>query len=151
MVQGAPAPSTAEEDAQAWQAILTGRWPFQQLCSQCCIEVLAQAWETRHGAAVGLREVLRSHAFGAGVHATVVPYPTGNHVPVACPGSMVGCIWEIVTCRAPASSMLIPDFIVQPASIPLPGLLIMVFVYPVCMVLHACTCCNQVHMELPGQ
>jgi hypothetical protein len=61
------AAAAAEEDAEAWQDILSGKWPFQGLCDQLCMDVLNPEWESRHGAAVALREVLRSHAASAAV------------------------------------------------------------------------------------
>ena len=66
-----------DDDEQQWQAIVAGSWPFQRLCGQCCVDVLDPAWEVRHGAAVALREVLRSHAPSAGVHAPVAATPSG--------------------------------------------------------------------------
>eukprot|EP00727_Mastigamoeba_balamuthi_P011730 m51a1_g718 putative tata-binding protein-associated factor 172 (1668) ;mRNA; r:443039-448869 len=45
----------------------SGRWPFEALCDSLCTELLNPAWEARHGAALGLREVLRFHASGAGM------------------------------------------------------------------------------------
>eukprot|EP00873_Tetraselmis_striata_P035112 jgi/Tetstr1/455376/TSEL_042208.t1 len=49
-----------EEDLQEWREICNGRWMFQRLADHMCADV-------RHGAAVALREVLRSHAGCAGV------------------------------------------------------------------------------------
>ena len=68
----------ADQDEVQWQAIQAGAWPFEQVCGQCCADLVDPAWEIRHGAAVGLREVLRSHAFAAGVHAPVSAQPSGN-------------------------------------------------------------------------
>jgi hypothetical protein len=42
-----------------------------------CVDVLSPAWEVRHGAAVALREVLRSHAGSAGVDAAILAEPSG--------------------------------------------------------------------------
>eukprot|EP00887_Chlorella_sp_A99_P001519 scaffold8.g1519.t1 len=66
---GAAAAPVAHE--QEWQEVLAGKWPFQALCDQLCLDVLHPQWEVRHGAAVGLREVLLSQAGAAGVHAPV--------------------------------------------------------------------------------
>lgn len=56
---------------------MSGRWPFAALCDQMCVDVLSPAWEVRHGAAVALREVLRSHAGSAGVDAQILAEPSG--------------------------------------------------------------------------
>lgn len=60
-----------------WQAMLSGQWPFQDLCDQVCMDVLHPRWETRHGACLALREVLRSHAQSAAVHAAIAD-PAGG-------------------------------------------------------------------------
>lgn len=70
--------AAAEEAAAAWQGIVQGAWPFGAMCEQACLDVLAPDWETRHGAAVALREVLRSHAASAGVNMPLAPEPSGG-------------------------------------------------------------------------
>lgn len=64
------------------------RWPFAALCDQMCVDVLSPQWEVRHGAAVALREVLRSHATCAGVDAPIAGEPSGvlwcGIIPYAC-------------------------------------------------------------------
>lgn len=65
----ADAAATAAAAEQEWQDMQAGRWPFQTLCDQLCLDTLHRQWEVRHGAAVGLREVLLSQAAAAGVHA----------------------------------------------------------------------------------
>ncbi|KAL0040872.1 hypothetical protein WJX79_008076 [Trebouxia sp. C0005] len=67
----------AEEDGQEWQAVAAGQWPFQAICDQMCIDMLDPVWEVRHGAALALREVLRSQADAAGLVAPVAAHPTG--------------------------------------------------------------------------
>lgn len=60
--------SAAEAAEQEWADILEGgRWPFQSLCDQLCVDCLHPCWEVRHGAALALREVLGSSAGSAGV------------------------------------------------------------------------------------
>lgn len=72
------AAAAAEEAEAEWADILQGgRWPFQSLCDQLCVDVLHPCWEVRHGAALALREVLRSQAGAAGVHAPVAAQPGG--------------------------------------------------------------------------
>ena len=41
-------------------------WPYERLCEFLKIDLLDPQWETRHGAAMGLREVIRVHGAGAG-------------------------------------------------------------------------------------
>lgn len=41
-------------------------WPFEKLCSILALDLFDQTWEIRHGAALGLREVIRSQGSGAG-------------------------------------------------------------------------------------
>ncbi|KAI2639821.1 hypothetical protein GGS26DRAFT_587270 [Hypomontagnella submonticulosa] len=41
-------------------------WPFERLCEFLKIDIFDAQWETRHGAALGLREILRVHGAGAG-------------------------------------------------------------------------------------
>ncbi|KND04710.1 DNA-binding ATPase [Spizellomyces punctatus DAOM BR117] len=41
-------------------------WPFEGLCEQLCLDLFSPSWETRHGAAIGLRAVLKVHGSGAG-------------------------------------------------------------------------------------
>lgn len=56
---------------ERWQAVLSGCWPFQNLCDQLCMDLLHPRWQIRHGAALGLREILRTHAPAAAVAAPV--------------------------------------------------------------------------------
>ncbi|KAI9096118.1 hypothetical protein DFS34DRAFT_154547 [Phlyctochytrium arcticum] len=41
-------------------------WPFEGLCEQLCLDLFSPKWEVRHGAAIGLRAVLKAHGAGAG-------------------------------------------------------------------------------------
>ena len=41
-------------------------WPFEGFCEQLCFDLFSPQWEIRHGAAIGLREVIKAHGFGAG-------------------------------------------------------------------------------------
>ncbi|KAM4054666.1 hypothetical protein HRG_005490 [Hirsutella rhossiliensis] len=41
-------------------------WPYERLCDFLKIDLFDPSWETRHGAAMGLREVIRAHGGGAG-------------------------------------------------------------------------------------
>ena len=71
------AAAAAEEAAAAWQDIVAGAWPFAALCEQLCVDILSPVWEVRHGAAVALREILRSQAASAGVIAPLKGEPLG--------------------------------------------------------------------------
>lgn len=41
-------------------------WPFERLCDFLKMDLFDPMWETRHGAAMGLREIARVHGLGAG-------------------------------------------------------------------------------------
>ena len=41
-------------------------WPFERLCDILAVDLFDYKWEIRHGAAMGLREVIRVHGHGAG-------------------------------------------------------------------------------------
>ena len=41
-------------------------WPFERLCEYLMVDMFDHNWEVRHGAALGLREILRVHGAGAG-------------------------------------------------------------------------------------
>ncbi|KAI0127704.1 SNF2 family DNA-dependent ATPase domain-containing protein [Xylariales sp. AK1849] len=41
-------------------------WPYDRLCEFLKIDIFDSQWEIRHGAALGLREILRVHGAGAG-------------------------------------------------------------------------------------
>jgi TATA-binding protein-associated factor len=59
--------TVAEKSAFQAEADEIGlQWPFQRICEYLMIELFDQTWETRHGAAMGIREVLRVHGAGAG-------------------------------------------------------------------------------------
>ncbi|WQF76163.1 Putative TATA-binding protein-associated factor Mot1 [Colletotrichum destructivum] len=41
-------------------------WPYDRLCDFLKVDLFDPSWETRHGAAMGIREVIRVHGGGAG-------------------------------------------------------------------------------------
>jgi len=41
-------------------------WPFERLCETLLIDLFEPSWEIRHGAAMGLRDVIKVHGKGAG-------------------------------------------------------------------------------------
>ena len=42
------------------------RWPYEHVCEFLTVDLFDPNWETRHGAAMGIREVVRVHGAGAG-------------------------------------------------------------------------------------
>ena len=55
----------AVDDATAWERC--DQWPFEPLCAELRCSLFQPRWQRRHGAALGLRAVLRAHAATAGV------------------------------------------------------------------------------------
>ncbi|GAB6025941.1 btaf1 RNA polymerase II, B-TFIID transcription factor-associated, 170kDa [Chamberlinius hualienensis] len=62
--EDASAAESINESSQLYEE--SGEWPFESLCDQLCHDLFTPAWETRHGAATALREVIRIHGSGAG-------------------------------------------------------------------------------------
>lgn len=62
--KGAPVPDKSSFQTEAEEAGL--EWPFERVCEYLSVELFDHAWEVRHGAAMGLREILRVHGAGAG-------------------------------------------------------------------------------------
>jgi len=49
------------------ESVLEGaEWPYDRLCEFLKVDIFDSQWEVRHGAALGLREILRVHGAGAG-------------------------------------------------------------------------------------
>ncbi|KAL5612663.1 hypothetical protein BROUX41_004242 [Berkeleyomyces rouxiae] len=62
--KGPIAPVKSEIEAEN---VLEGsEWPFERLCEFLKIDLFDTNWETRHGAAIGIGEVIRVHGVGAG-------------------------------------------------------------------------------------
>lgn len=57
-----PIKSELQTDEEAEGA----EWPYERLCEFLMIDLFDPQWETRHGAAMGLREIIRVHGAGAG-------------------------------------------------------------------------------------
>ncbi|KAN0114728.1 protein of unknown function (DUF3535) domain containing protein [Hyaloscypha variabilis] len=57
-----PIKSELETDEEADGA----EWPYKVLCDFLMVDLFDPQWETRHGAAMGLREIIRVHGAGAG-------------------------------------------------------------------------------------
>ncbi|RHZ83144.1 hypothetical protein Glove_99g122 [Diversispora epigaea] len=41
-------------------------WPFENVCESLCVALFHPCWEVRHGACIGLREILKVQGHGAG-------------------------------------------------------------------------------------
>ena len=72
-LQAAPVLASGEE----WQEVTGGGWPFQAVADHLVVDCLNPAWETRHGAALALREILSCQAASAAVVAPVDDSPSG--------------------------------------------------------------------------
>lgn len=57
-----PIKSELERDDEAEGA----EWPYERLCDFLMVDLFDPQWETRHGAAMGLREIMRAQGQGAG-------------------------------------------------------------------------------------
>jgi TATA-binding protein-associated factor len=62
--KGVPIPDKSEFQTEAEEEGL--EWPFERVSEYLTIELFDHAWEVRHGAAMGLREILRVHGAGGG-------------------------------------------------------------------------------------
>ena len=50
----------------AYLAMAYQQWPFENVCLTLCHDLLSPAWTIRHGAAIALREIIKTHGSGAG-------------------------------------------------------------------------------------
>ncbi|EON63494.1 hypothetical protein W97_02722 [Coniosporium apollinis CBS 100218] len=62
--KGMPVPEKSAFQTEAEEEGL--EWPYDRLCEVLTVDLFDHAWEIRHGAAMGLREVIRVHGAGAG-------------------------------------------------------------------------------------
>jgi TATA-binding protein-associated factor len=54
-------------DISALSVFSTGdEWPFEGLVEKLSFDLFSPRWETRHGAAIGLREIIKIHGKGYG-------------------------------------------------------------------------------------
>lgn len=64
------------------ESILDGRWPFQKVYERLMADVMDPVWEVRHGAVLGLRELLTCQASCAGITVELVQeVPSGWAIP----------------------------------------------------------------------
>ncbi|KNC54357.1 TATA-binding protein-associated factor 172 [Thecamonas trahens ATCC 50062] len=59
--------------ATEWEQYATPEWPFEPLTDELLYDIFNDRWETRHGAAAALRDILKHHAATAGMHNGVSP------------------------------------------------------------------------------
>jgi len=69
--------AVSKANDEMWDDTVKGAWPFGRLADKLCIDLLHPAWETRHGAALGLRAILGSQAASAGIQVAIEDVPTG--------------------------------------------------------------------------
>ncbi|CZS93128.1 probable MOT1-transcriptional accessory protein [Rhynchosporium graminicola] len=55
-----------KSELQTEEEVDGGEWPYERLCEFLMVDLFDSVWETRHGAAMGLREIIRVHGGGAG-------------------------------------------------------------------------------------
>ncbi|KAK4239615.1 hypothetical protein C8A03DRAFT_32294 [Achaetomium macrosporum] len=55
-----------KSELEADESMEGTEWPFERLCEFLKVDLFDPQWETRHGAAMGLREIVRVHGAGAG-------------------------------------------------------------------------------------
>lgn len=55
-----------KSELEADESVEGAEWPYDRLCDFLKIDLFDPSWETRHGAAMALREVVRVHGGGAG-------------------------------------------------------------------------------------
>ncbi|KAL2024633.1 hypothetical protein VTK56DRAFT_6834 [Thermocarpiscus australiensis] len=56
----------AKSELEADDSMEGTQWPYERLCEFLKVDLFDPQWETRHGAALGLREIVRVHGAGAG-------------------------------------------------------------------------------------
>lgn len=62
--KGMPVPEKSTFQTEAEEEGV--EWPFERLCEFLTVDLFDHQWEIRHGAAMGLREIVRVHGAGAG-------------------------------------------------------------------------------------
>lgn len=62
--KGLPVPEKSTFQSEAEES--GAAWPFELLCEFLTVDLFDPQWEIRHGAAMGLREIVRVHGAGAG-------------------------------------------------------------------------------------
>jgi TATA-binding protein-associated factor len=55
-----------KSELEADEVVEGAEWPYERLCEFLKVDLFDPQWETRHGAAMGLREIIRVHGLGAG-------------------------------------------------------------------------------------
>ena len=55
-----------KSELETTEEVEGAEWPYERLCDFLKVDLFDPQWETRHGAAMGLREIIRVHGAGAG-------------------------------------------------------------------------------------
>ncbi|KAI1437674.1 hypothetical protein GGR50DRAFT_19608 [Xylaria sp. CBS 124048] len=55
-----------KSEIETGEELQGSEWPYERLCEFLKLDIFDPQWEIRHGAALGLREILRVHGAGAG-------------------------------------------------------------------------------------
>ncbi|TPX14357.1 uncharacterized protein E0L32_005553 [Thyridium curvatum] len=55
-----------KSEIEADDSVEGAEWPYERLCDFLKVDLFDPQWETRHGAALGLREIIRVHGGGSG-------------------------------------------------------------------------------------
>ena len=55
-----------KSELEANEEVEGAEWPYERLCDFLKVDLFDPQWETRHGASMGLREIIRVHGAGAG-------------------------------------------------------------------------------------
>ena len=55
-----------KSELEAEEMLEGSTWPYEKLCDFLKVDLFDSSWETRHGAAMGLRELIRVHGASAG-------------------------------------------------------------------------------------
>jgi hypothetical protein len=76
------------DHVEGWFEVMDGCWPFQRVADQLIVDCLDPSWETRHGAALALREILSCQAASAAVVGPVDDKPSGT--PASLLQSVIG-------------------------------------------------------------
>jgi TATA-binding protein-associated factor len=69
------------QDSTEDDRISGGGWPMQLAADRLLLDLLDSNWEVRHGAAIGLRQLLRGHAHCAAVQVPVKEPLSGARCP----------------------------------------------------------------------
>ena len=87
--------AAAAQDATDADSTDAGAWPLERVAGQLLLDLTSPQWETRHGAATGLRNVLTHQAACAGVQAPIAEPLSGEihfHAVAALTGTLCALV-----------------------------------------------------------